>query len=442
VKLQLVYRVISSRLMKYLPVAFSICAAVALAAGLTDTERKIVQSIETGLPDSDVMLERLVNINSGTLNAAGVRQVADVLRPEFEKLGFTVRWIPMDEVHRAGHLVAQRRGTHGKRVLLIGHMDTVFEPSSPFQTYRRQSDAAATGPGSSDMKGGLVVILYSLRALESAGALEGTSITVFLTGDEEKPGDPLTISRRDLVEAAKVHDVALEFESGTRSGGREYATIARRSSASWTLRASGNTGHSSGVFGSGVGSGAIYEMARILSAFHDQLREPDLTYNVSVALGGSTLDYNQADNTGSAAGKTNIIPDKAVASGDIRAISAEQQERTREKMRQIVAAHLPGTGAEITFQDGYPAMPATAGNERLLATLNEANRDLNLENLEALPPGRRGAGDVSFVAPYLDALSGLGSLGRNAHIAGESIELARQPIQMKRTALLVYRLTR
>lgn len=428
--------------MKYLPMAFSICAAVSLAAGLTDTEQKIVRSIDAGVGDSNALLERLVNINSGTLNPAGVRQVADVLRPEFAALGFTVRWIPMDEVHRAGHLVAERKGTRGKRVLLIGHMDTVFEPSSPFQKYDRQGDASAIGPGSSDMKGGLVVILYSLKALESAGALDGSSITVFLTGDEEKPGDPLSISRRDLVEAAKHHDVALEFESGTRSGGREYATIARRSSSSWTLHTTGNTGHSSGVFGAGVGSGAIYELARILSAFHDQLREPDLTYNVSVALGGSTLEFTAAENTGSAAGKTNIIPDKAVASGDIRAISTEQQERTRGKMRAIVAAHLPGTNAEIAFQDGYPAMPATEGNQRLLTVLNEANRDLNLENLEVLPPGRRGAGDVSFVAPYLDALSGLGSLGRNAHVAGETIDLARQPIQMKRTAILIYRLTR
>jgi len=434
--------VISSRLMKYLPIAFSISVTVALAAGLTGTEQKIVQAVDAGLADSNALLERLVNINSGTLNPAGVRQVADVLRPEFEALGFQVRWIPMDAVHRAGHLVAERKGTHGKRVLLIGHMDTVFELASPFQKYQPQSDGNAMGPGSSDMKGGLMVILNSLKALNSAGALDGTSITVFLTGDEEKPGEPLAISRGDLVEAGKQHDAALEFESGTRSGGREYATIARRSSSSWTLRATGNTGHSSGVFGAGVGSGAIYELARILSAFHDQLREPDLTYNVSVALGGSTLDYNAAENTGSASGKTNIIPDKAVASGDIRAISTEQQERTREKMRQIVAAHLPGTKAEITFQEGYPAMPATEGNQRLLATLNEANRDLNLENLEALPPGRRGAGDVSFVAPYLDALSGLGALGRNAHIAGETIDLARQPIQMKRTAVLIYRLTR
>ena len=415
-------------------------AAVLTAADLSPTEQKIAQAVDANIPETNALLERLVNINSGTLNPAGVRKVADVLRPEFEALGFRVRWISMDEVHRAGHLVAERQGNRGKRVLLIGHMDTVFEPGSPFQKFERNGDSA-TGPGSNDMKGGLMIILSALKALNSAGALDGSSLTVFLTGDEEKPGEPLSIARRDLVEAGKHNDAALEFEGGSRTGGREFATIARRSASSWHLHATGNTGHSAGVFNTGVGSGAIYEMARILSAFHDQLKEPDLTYNASVIVGGSTVAYDPKENTGSASGKTNIIPDKAFASGDIRTISAAQFERVRDKMRKIVEAHLPGTSAEIVFQEGYPAMEATEGNQRLLTLLNTVNRDLNLETMEPLPPARRGAGDVSFVAPYLDSISGLGSLGRNAHIVGETIDLTRQPIQAKRTALLIFRLT-
>ncbi len=409
------------------------------AAGLSPAEQKIAQAIDSQISESNALLERLVNINSGTLNPAGVRRVADVLRPEFEALGFAVRWIPMDEVHRAGHLVAERHGNRGKRVLLIGHMDTVFEPASPFQKWERHGDSA-TGPGSNDMKGGLTIILSALKALHAAGALDGSSITVFLTGDEEKPGEPLSIARRDLVEAGKRHDAALEFEGGSRSGGREFATIARRSASSWHLHATGNTGHSAGVFNSGVGSGAIYEIARILTAFHEQLREPDLTYNASVIVGGSTVSYDPKENSGSASGKTNIIPDQAYASGDIRAIGTAQFERVRDKMRKIVDAHLPGTSAEITFPEGYPPMEATEGNRRLLALLNGVNRDLNLETMEPLPPARRGAGDVSFVAPYVDSISGLGSLGSKAHIVGETIDLTRQPIQAKRTALLVFRL--
>jgi len=209
-----------------------------------------------------------------------------------------------------------------------------------------------------------------------------------------------------------------------------------------TLKATGKTAHSAGIFGQGTGDGAIYELARILTAFHAELREPDLTYNVSVALGGTSVDYNQRENSGSASGKTNIVPAAAVASGDIRTINDEQLQRVREKMRAIVAKHLPGTGAEIEFREGYPSMPATEGNQKLLAQLNVVNRDLNLEQMEPLPAARRGAGDLSFAGPYLDALSGLGSLGRGSHAPGETIDLTRQATQMKRTALLIYRLTR
>lgn len=350
-------------------------------------ERNIAAFIDLHAEESYGLLEKLVDINSGTFNVAGVREVAAVLRPEFEKLGFRVRWIPMDEVHRAGHLVAERAGSRGKRVLLIGHMDTVFEPTSPFQKFERTGDTAS-GPGSQDMKGGLVVMLYSLKALAAAGALDGAAITVFLTGDEERPGEPYAVARRDLIETAKHHDVALEYEAGARS----TATIARRSSSLWNLRATGTSAHSAGVFSQGAGSGAIYELARILSAFHDQLREPDLTYNVSVALGGTTVNFDPKESSGTASGKPNIIPATAVAAGDMRTLDDAQTERTREKMRQIVAKHLPGTSAEIAFEDGYPPMPVTPGNQKLLDQLNAVNRDLDLPLMEPLPPGRRGAG--------------------------------------------------
>jgi glutamate carboxypeptidase len=427
-------------LLKRLALCAAGCGTLA-AADLSDVETRIAKAVDAGIGSSNLLLEKIVNINSGTLNPAGVRRVADVLRPEFESLGFAVRWIPMEEVRRAGHLVAERKGNNGRRVLLIGHMDTVFEPSSPFQKWERKGDIA-TGPGSCDMKGGLMVILYALKALRAAGGLDGRTITVFLTGDEEKPGEPLAIARRDLVEAAKNHDVALEFEAGSFTNGHDFATIARRSSSTWQLRATANTGHSAGIFNPSVGSGAVYELARILAAFYDRLQEPDLTFNASLVLGGSAVEYNSKENTGTASGKVNIIPGTAVASGDIRTIGDEQLQRTREKMREIVARHLPGTNASIEFEDGYPSMPATAGNRKLLDLLNAVNRDLGFETMDPLPAARRGAGDLSFAGPYLDALSGLGAVGHGAHAPGETIDLTRQPIQMKRTAVLIYRLTR
>jgi glutamate carboxypeptidase len=149
------------------------------------------------------LLERLVMVNSGTHNFEGVREVAEILRPEFEALGFAVEWIDQSAAGRAGHLFARREGRPGTtRMLLIGHLDTVFEPDSPFQHYVRQGDTAV-GPGVEDNKGGIVVILSALQAMHAAGTLDGANIVVALTGDEEDAGSPLEVARKDLLEAAK-----------------------------------------------------------------------------------------------------------------------------------------------------------------------------------------------------------------------------------------------
>ena len=251
----------------------------ARSQSLTPEERKIIALVNANTDASAALLEQLVDINSGTLNPQGVQRVAAVLRPRFEELGFTCRDIPMEPVHRGAQLVCSRQGNHGKRVLLIGHMDTVFEPESPFQKFE-QKDGKTYGPGAADMKGGLVVMLSALKALHENGALDGTNVTVFLTGDEERPGEPLSISRRDLIAAGKNSDAALEFEGGVQVAGHDAASIARRSAYQWVLTTSGKAAHSSGVFGKNVGVGAIYDMARILDAFNNHLREPGLTYNV------------------------------------------------------------------------------------------------------------------------------------------------------------------
>jgi glutamate carboxypeptidase len=417
------------------------CGALTLAGqSLTPEQQRIVAAVNADADGSLKLLEQIVNINSGTLNPAGVRRVADVLRPRFEALGFNCKFIPMEEVHRAGHLVCERKGSHGKRVLLIGHMDTVFEPDSPFQKFERKGDIAVA-PGSEDMKGGLAIILSSLKALNSVGALDGTNITVFLTGDEEKAGDPLSISRRDLIEAGKHSDAALEFEAGVRQAGHEMASIARRSSYSWVLKTGGKTGHSAGIFGE-AGFGAIYELARILDAFRQELREPDLTYNVGLVTGGAAASYDAATASAAASGKSNIIPAVAEAVGDIRTVTDERYQRVRKEMEEIVAKHLKGTSAEIEFKEGYPSMPATDANKALLGELNEVNRALGADVMEPYDPSRRGAGDLSFVAPYVAGISGLGAFGSGGHAPGETIELKSQTPQARRVALFVYKLTR
>jgi glutamate carboxypeptidase len=410
-----------------------------LGQQLSRQETAIARSIDAEAPAAVALLEKVVNINSGTFNPTGVVEVGKVLESELQSLGFTTRWIPMDAVKRAPSLIAERRGNRGKRVLLLGHMDTVFEPSSPFQKFVRTGDIAS-GPGTSDMKGGIIVILSALKALKSAGALDGSRITVFITGDEESAGEPTEISRKEMVEAGKNSDAALSFEGGVTENGKDYATTARRGATSWELHVHGKTGHSSAIFTPTMGDGAVFELSRILNQFHDTLREPNMTYGAGLVLGGSNIKV-EPNGDASVSGKANIIPGEAVAIGDLRVLTPEQLLRVKEKMQSIVSKNLPGTQAELTIKDKYPPMAPTPGNIALLAKLNEGNRALGLPDMEALDPMLRGAGDVSFVAPFVDSLDGLGAVGTGAHAPGETVDLSRLPLQSKRTALLLYRLT-
>lgn len=418
-------------------------AVAAVPGALSGQERRIVAAVDAHADEAVSTLERLVNLNSGTMNHAGVRAVGAVLRQELDALGFETRWIEMPPaMSRAGHLFAERRGAHGKRVLLIGHLDTVFEADSPFQKFSRDGDVAH-GPGTEDMKGGDVVILYALKALQAAGALDGTSIIAAFTGDEENAGLPMSESRRDLIEAGRRSDAALEFEGLARHDGRDFATLARRSVTDWTLAVSGKTAHSSGIFDSDVGYGAVFELARILDAFRRELAgQPHLTLNPALVLGGTEVRHDGELDRGTAEGKTNVIAPTAAASGDLRTLTNAQFDDARRKMEAIVSHHLAETSASITFKEGYPAMSPTAENRALLDQLNEVCRALAVPEMGELDPDLRGAGDSSFVAPVVPTIAGLGVHGSGGHTQDEQIDLTSLPLQTKRAALLIYRLTR
>ncbi len=403
-------------------------------------EKVMVQTVVAEQERSIALLEKLVNQNSGSLNVAGVNVVGDMVRAELEPLGFKVDWIDMSATGRAGHLVATHKGK-GKNVLLIGHMDTVFEPDSPFQKFERDG-ARATGPGIGDDKGGVVVIIAALRAMKAAGALKDANVTVFLTGDEERSGEPLQVARRDLIAAGKVADYAIEYEELIVDEGRDYATVARRGAAGWTLTTGGKTGHSGGIFNDTMGYGAIYEMTRILDRFREELREPNLTYNVGVIAGGTPATIDAEGFRATASGKTNIIPETAIARGDLRALTPEQEARAREKMQAIVKEHLPQTTARLEFaDDAYPSMAPTEGNRALLAKLNAVNRDLGLPEMGEWDPARRGAADSSFVAADVDIIAGMGAAGEGSHAEGESIDLDALKRQAQRSAVLISRLS-
>lgn len=420
------------------------CAALACAAilfsqtPLTPAQKKMLDTIDAGAPDAVALLEKLVNINSGSFNPNGVKSVAAIMEAELRALGFETRYIHQDALKRAPHLVAERKGRGGKPLLLIGHMDTVFEPSSPFQKFVRNG-RTATGPGTSDMKGGLVVMLASLKGLKAAGMIDSMPLKVFLTGDEESTGEPLSEARKDLIEAGKNSIATLCFETGVRGVDKDYASTARRGFVGWTLKSTGKAGHSGGIFSEAQGHGAIFELSRVIHEFHQQLPEPNMTFNAGLLLGGGSTKADDSGN-GEAVGKPNIVAAEAMARGEVRALSPEQVARLKDKMYAIAARSLPGTKTELIFEEGYPPMAPTPGNKRLLALLNEGSRAAGLGELGELDPMRRGAGDVSFVAPYVDSLTGLGAIGSCAHAVGEAVDLESIPKQAKRAAMLIQRL--
>ena len=424
-----------------LAIVSSACATVPASAQLAPAERTIVAAVEDGFERDVALLEAMTNVNSGTHNHEGVRAVAAMLVPEFEALGFTTELIDQSAVGRAGHLFARHEGAaDAPNILLIGHIDTVFEPSSPFQAFACDGDTA-TGPGVVDDKGGIVVILSALRAMQAAGTLERANIVVALTGDEEDVGFPIETARADLIAAGQWADVALGFEGLAVQDGRDMGVVARRSSNNWTLTTSGRTGHSSRIFSGGAGYGAAYEMARILDAFRTQLPEENLTYNVGFMAAGTPAELAEDQLSAATQGKTNIIPDSAVARGDLRTISQEQTERVAAAMQAIVDDHLPGTDAEITINFRYPPMSPTAANRALLARLNAINTDMGLEAMAEYPPALRGAADISFVAPYTSGLAGMGPSGSGSHAVGETADLRSFTRQAQRAAILMTRLT-
>jgi glutamate carboxypeptidase len=407
---------------------------------LNTEEQKLTELIDKNYKETLALLEEVININSGSLNKEGVREVGRVFEREFQKIGFQTEWIELpSEVNRAGHFVATRKGTKGKKLFLIGHLDTVFEKDMPFTPFTYLNDSTATGQGANDMKGGDVLVLASLKALHELGLLEDRTITVYFNGDEESSGNA-EISRMDFIERAKLHDIALGYETAQ---GFSTATVARRGGGGWTLKTTGKQSHSSGVFGQNAGYGAIYEAARILTEFQETLAgEQYLTFNPGQFIGGSDVSLDEITGKGSALGKTNIVAREAIVTGDLRFLGEAQKEAARVKMREIVSKNLRQTGAEITFYDYIPSMEPTEGNYALAEFLSQVSQDMGYGPVKPGDPGSRGAGDISFVAEFMDCLDGLGASGTGAHAPGETINMKQFPNLIKRNTVLLYRLTR
>lgn len=420
-------------------------SAVATAAvSLNTTETEIVKQVKQDLPQALTELEQVVNINSGTMNFAGVKQVGQVFSQQFTELGFQSQWFDGKAFNRAGHLVASY-GQRGPKILMIGHLDTVFAKEDDFQRFHQISDSEIAGPGITDMKGGDVIIVSALRALKKLGLLDNVRIRVVMTGDEESSGRPLSLSKKVLVDAAKWADIALGFEDGDSN--IKTAVTTRRGASGWTLDISGQAAHSSQIFTPQVGDGAIYEAARILEAFRQQLSAENnsamanLTFNPGLIIGGTRVEEQAEKSQALAFGKSNVVAQTVKVKGDIRAVSQQQLSQAQKIMQAIVAENLHRTTATLHFAEGYPPMTDTQGNRKLLTMYSNISEQLGYGPVVAVNPRKAGAADISFVADHVTlALDGLGLMGRGGHTKDEVADITSLGKNIEKAALLIYRL--
>jgi glutamate carboxypeptidase len=420
----------------------SLCSTFVTAS--QDVEKRIVQHLDAQLNESTVFLKQLVNINSDTMNFAGVKQVGMLLKHEYDALGFTTQWLDGAEFDRAGHLIATYESDshlNTAKILLIGHLDTVFAKDDDFQILTELANNRIAGPGITDMKGGNVIMLGALQALQKQGLLQQLNIKVILTGDEESSGKPLSLSKQALIDAAIWADVALGFEDGDSN--IATAVTSRRGSVNWALTVKGKPAHSSQIFTDENGDGAIFETARILNEFRVQLQhEKLLTFNPGLIAGGTRVTQQGDKSNYSSFGKTNVIAKDTLVKGGIRAVSPQQLERAKAIMQTIVSQNLRQTSAVFEFQPGYPPMAQTAANLALLALYSQVSEDLGYGKITAVNPRNAGAADISFAASHVDmSLDGLGLMGSGGHTKDEVADMSSFARNMQKAAILIYRLS-
>ncbi|WP_122455476.1 M20 family metallopeptidase [Pseudomonas viridiflava] len=409
-------------------------------AGQSDAEKKLVTYVDQHHAEQVAFLEKLVNINSGTENVTGVTQVGNLMEQKLQALGFETSWheLPADMKH-AGSLVAVHEGKSSKRLLLIGHLDTVFPEDSKFQKFTYIEDGKkARGPGVIDDKGGMVTMLYALQALKANGSLEDMNIAVVLVGDEELAAKPTDISRKALIDEAKKSDIALGFEFALSEN---QLVTNRRGLSEWFLTSKGLEHHSATIFQPDTGFGAIYESARVLDQIRAQLSNtPGLTINPGITLAGATAVEDIENGKGAASGRKTSVAKTSLIHGDLRFASDQQKDQAESKIQAIVSQPLSQTSSTFLLKPIMPVMAETPGNLELLKQYSQVSQDLAGPALEPVPATERGGADISYVSKFVSAsLDGLGAAGEATHTENETIELSSLAVATKRAAMFMSR---
>lgn len=412
---------------------FTALAQESVEPAINAEEQEMVVWLDEREEEMLALLERITNMNSGSLNSAGLDAVAAVFDEELRELGFSTSRLPGEliempscpgsdySVDLADHLLARRPG-NGSRLLLMGHIDTVFPPDSPFQTFRREGDTIY-GPGVADMKGGLVVMLYALKALAAADALDEAAFTVLLNSDEEMGS---LSSRRYLEEEALDHDWGLVYESS----GIDTMTRQRKGIGQARLVVTGRAAHSGGAHEQGLS--AIKELAyKIVQVENMTNYETGLTVNVGVVNGGEAR---------------NTISPCAEALIDLRYPQPEQGVAAVELWREIFERvySYPVDSGEITTESYInlhrpPKIP-TPESDYLLDKTIAIGRLLG-QDIGIVDSG--GGTDGSLTQGVgLPTIDSLGIAGSGAHSNREEARASSLAERAALSAVLIRRLAR
>jgi glutamate carboxypeptidase len=379
--------------------------------------RQLLDRLDGWRDEQIEFLERLVNHDSGTDDVLDVNRVGAILAERLRGIGFNLNRVATERF--GDHLVGEKPGTGRKRFLFVGHYDTVFPSgTAKARPFHIDAQGRAWGPGVYDMKGGLAVLLYALRAHREARtrAWDETTISVVFNSDEER----LSPTSRSVIEteARRAHSVGILEPA--RAGG-EYV-MARKGAGSFQLDVKGKASHAG--LQPELGASAIGDLAQKIAALHALTNfETGVTVNVGTVRGGE---------------RPNVIASHAAAEVDLRAWSQADADAAIEAMRKICETpHVPGTTATLRGQIQFPPWPpGLPGTERLVEIMRAAGRELGVD-VKAIKTGGGSDGNhTSAIAPTLD---GMGPKGSRAHSEEEFIEVATLLERSKMLALFLDR---
>lgn len=379
--------------------AATLALSFAVPAYSAEPHKQIQAQSEQYKAEALKLLERLVNIDSGSGYEAGLTQVRDIAVDELKQLGFSIELVP-DKAANNSHVVATLKGTGKARILLMAHMDTVFKEGSAAERPFHIKDGRAYGPGVMDDKGGIVAGIYALKVLKDQGFKDYAQITFLLDASEETGSDAASELIRTT---AKAHDVTLNLEPGRPADG---LVVWRKGSATAVVEVKGQAAHA-GVAPE-LGRNAAMEVAhQILQLGKLGDEEKKTTINFTVLKAGD---------------RTNVIPDQATAKADVRAALPEEFDRIEKDLARVSANKLiPETEVKTTLQRGLPPMPQTPESDKLVAIAQgiyaELGKKLTIE-------GSGGAADASLSAGVgTPTLDGFGIVGGGIHTAQEYAEV-------------------